>query len=243
VIILARVRRLLLLFVLLPVLVLAGCGEDEDPEAAAGGGDGATASVETPPAETQAQEAPAGECRTVEQPAPKEEPSLERPTERLRAGRTYDVVMTTSCGAFTIRLDQKENPRTAASFAFLVREGFFDGLTFHRVVPEFVIQGGDPAGDGSGGPGYSVREAPPSGQAYTAGVVAMAKTGAEAPGTSGSQFFVVTGDDTGLPAEYAVAGEVTEGMETVDAIEALGTGDGPPSQPVVIESAELETGS
>jgi cyclophilin family peptidyl-prolyl cis-trans isomerase len=241
VIILARVRRLLMLLLLLPVLVLAGCGDDEEPEPAAGGGEGATASVETPPAEPA--EAPAGECRAVEQPAPKEEPSLERPTERLRAGRTYDVVMTTSCGAFTIRLDQGENPRTAASFAALVREGFYDGLTFHRVVPEFVIQGGDPAGDGTGGPGYSVREAPPSDQAYTAGVVAMAKAGNEPAGTSGSQFFVVTGDDTGLPPEYAVAGEVTEGMETVDAIEALGTQDGPPSQPVVIESAKLETGS
>jgi cyclophilin family peptidyl-prolyl cis-trans isomerase len=241
VIILAGVRRLLMLLLMLPALVLAGCGEDDEPEPAAGGGGDATASVETPPAETT--EAPAGECRTVEQPAPKEEPSLERPTERLRAGRTYEVVMTTSCGAFTIRLDQAENPRTAASFAALVREGFFDGLTFHRVVPEFVIQGGDPAGDGTGGPGYSVREAPPSDQAYTAGVVAMAKAGDEPAGTSGSQFFVVTGDDTGLPPEYAVAGEVTEGMEAVDAIEALGTGDGPPSQPVVIESAKLETGS
>jgi len=242
VIILARLRRLLMLLVLLPVLGLAGCGEEDDPAPAAGGGDGATATEEAPPAETEGPP-PAGECRTVEPPAPKEEPSLERPTERLPAGRTYDVVMTTSCGAFTIRLDQKENPRTAASFASLVREGFFDGLTFHRVVPGFVIQGGDPAGDGSGGPGYSVREAPPSDQAYTAGVVAMAKTGADPPGTSGSQFFVVTGDDTGLPPEYAVAGEVTEGMETVDAIEALGTQDGPPSQPVVIESAKLETGS
>ena len=202
-IILARVRRLLLLLLLLPAFALGACGEDDEPE-------------------------------------PKEEPSLDRPTERLKAGTTYDVVMTTSCGAFTIRLDQKGNPKTAASFAALAREGFFDGLTFHRVVPEFVIQGGDPAGDGTGGPGYSVREAPPADQAYTAGVVAMAKAGDEPPGTSGSQFFVVTGDDTGLPAEYAVAGEVTEGMEAVDAIEALGTGDGPPSQPVVIESAKLE---
>ena len=241
-IILARVRRLLMLLLLLPVLVLAGCGEDEEPEPAAGGGDGATASVETPTAATETTETTTAGCRTVEAPEPKEEPSLDKPAERLKAGRTYDVVMTTSCGTFTIRLDQAENPKTAASFAALVREGFYDGLTFHRVVPEFVIQGGDPAGNGTGGPGYSVREAPPSDQAYTAGVVAMAKAGNEPPGTSGSQFFVVTGDDTGLPPEYAVAGEVTEGMEAVDAIEALGTGDGPPSQPVVIESAKLETG-
>ena len=158
--------------------------------------------------------------------------------EPLRYG-----VMRTAHGPATIAFYYDAAPNTVAAFQSLAENGFYDGLTFHRVVPEFVIQGGDPAGNGTGGPGYSVREAPPSDQAYTAGVVAMAKAGDEPPGTSGSQFFVVTGDDTGLPPEYAVAGEVTEGMDVVDAIEALGTGDGPPSQPVVIESAKLGTGS
>jgi cyclophilin family peptidyl-prolyl cis-trans isomerase len=249
VIILARVRRLLMLLLLLPALVLAACGEDDPPASAGSGGAEVTTPAETAPAESTESEAadPAegeagqGGCRAVEPPEPKGEPSLDRPTRRLKASATYDVVMRTSCGSFTIRLDQKENPKTAASFAALVRGKFFDGLTFHRVVPEFVIQGGDPAGDGSGGPGYSVEEAPPADQAYTKGVVAMAKTGAEPPGTSGSQFFVVTGADVGLPPEYAVAGEVTEGMEAVDAIAALGTTDGPPSQPVVIQSARLKT--
>ncbi len=98
-----------------------------------------------------------------------------------------------------------------------------------------MIQGGDPTGTGSGGPGYQTVDVPPSDAGYTEGVVAMAKAGFEAPGTSGSQFFVVTGPDAGLPPEYAIVGEVTEGLDTVLAIDELGVGDGPPSQPVVIE--------
>jgi peptidyl-prolyl cis-trans isomerase B (cyclophilin B) len=98
-----------------------------------------------------------------------------------------------------------------------------------------VIQGGDPTGLGSGGPGYSTVDVPPPDVAYTEGVVAMAKAPSEPPGTSGSQFFVVTGADIGLPLEYAVVGKVTEGLATVFAIDKLGVGDGPPSQPVVIE--------
>ncbi len=100
----------------------------------------------------------------------------------------------------------------------LARRGFYDNLTFHRIVPGFVIQGGDPAGNGSGDPGYSVVEAPPPGTQYTRGVVAMAKTEIEAPGTSGSQFYVVTGEDAQLPPDYAVLGRVTAGQTTVDAI-------------------------
>ncbi len=169
-----------------------------------------------------------------------EEPAGPPPLEE---GRTYDVVMRTTEGAFTIRLDQARNPKTAASFADLTRKGFYDGLTFHRVVPDFVIQGGDPAGDGSGGPDYSVVEPPQADQAYTRGVVAMAKAGPEAPGTSGSQFFVVTGETTPLPPDYALLGEVTEGMETVDKIAAVETvppDDGEPTAPIVIESITVE---
>jgi cyclophilin family peptidyl-prolyl cis-trans isomerase len=122
-----------------------------------------------------------------------------------------------------------------------VRQGFYDGLTFHRIVAGFVIQGGDPLGNGQGGPGYSVVEAPPSTTRYTSGVVAMAKTAAERPGTSGSQFFVVTGDDVGLPPEYAVAGKVTSGMATVTKIGAIPAPDpqNAPEEPVVISKATL----
>ncbi|TFG71806.1 MAG: peptidylprolyl isomerase, partial [Solirubrobacterales bacterium] len=120
----------------------------------------------------------------------------------------------------------------------------FDNTQFHRVAPGFVVQGGDPSGDGSGGPGYSVTERPPNDLSYTRGLVAMAKTGAEPPGTSGSQFFIVTSEaDAGLPPDFALVGEVTEGLDTVVAIEALGAGpgsDGPPSQPVVVNSTMVE---
>jgi peptidyl-prolyl cis-trans isomerase B (cyclophilin B) len=181
-----------------------------------------------------------GDCAEVEAPAPKEvkleRPDLNPPPPGTRA------VFETSCGSFTIELDTEGAPRTTASFAYLVEEGVYDGTTFHRVAPEFVIQGGDPEGTGSGGPGYFVDEPPPADTAYTEGVVAMAKTQVEPPGRSGSQFYIVTGADAGLPTDYAVVGEVVDGEETIDAIEALGTpgSDGPPSQPVVIEKATLE---
>ena len=146
----------------------------------------------------------------------------------------------TSCGDFTIALDTERAPKTANSFVFLVEEGFYDGLAFHRIVPDFVIQGGDPLGNGTGGPGYSVDEKPPANLAYTKGVVAMAKSSAEPPGRSGSQFYVVTGADAGLPPEYALVGEVSEGMDVVERIGKLGTPAEKPKQTVVIEHAEIE---
>ena len=160
--------------------------------------------------------------------------------DELNPDTTYSLVLKTTEGSFTIELDQKLAPNTARSLVRLTRNGFFNGTKFHRVVPGFVIQGGDPTGTGSGGPGYSTVDVPPSDAAYTEGVVAMAKTQTEAPGTAGSQFFVVTGKDIGLPPEYAIVGRVTDGMATVKAIEALGVGDGPPSKPVVIKKATVQ---
>ena len=161
-------------------------------------------------------------------------------SDELDPNATYRLVLDTTSGQFTIELDQKLAPNTAKSLVKLAREGFFDGTKFHRVVPGFVIQGGDPTGTGTGGPGYSTVDVPPSDAAYTEGVVAMAKSSAEAPGTAGSQFFVVTGKDVGLPPEYAIVGRVTDGMATVKKIDALGVGDGPPSKPVVIERMTVE---
>jgi cyclophilin family peptidyl-prolyl cis-trans isomerase len=158
----------------------------------------------------------------------------ESASDELDPDTTYRLVLETNKGSFTIELDQKLAPNTTKSLVKLAKDGFFDGTNFHRVVAGFVIQGGDPTGTGTGGPGYSTVDAPPSDAKYTRGVVAMAKTAEEAPGTAGSQFFVVTGADIGLPPDYAIVGKVTDGMKTVDAIEALGTGDGPPSTPVVI---------
>ncbi len=151
----------------------------------------------------------------------------------------------TSCGTFEIALDTTRAPKTANSFAFLSDEGFYDDLTFHRIVPEFVIQGGDPLGTGNGGPGYSVDEKPPANLAYTKGVVAMAKSPAEPPGRSGSQFFVVLSADAGLPPEYALVGKVDKGIEVVERIGKLGTPGsetGTPKQTVLIEKITIEKG-
>jgi peptidyl-prolyl cis-trans isomerase B (cyclophilin B) len=140
----------------------------------------------------------------------------------LDPAKTYRVVIGTNKGDFTITLDPKTSPNTAASFVALAKKGFFDGTVFHRIVPGFVIQGGDPTGSGSGGPGYTTVDQPPTDARYTKGVVAMAKTQEEAAGTAGSQFFVVTGDDAGLPPDYAILGKVTDGLAVVEAIGRLG---------------------
>jgi peptidyl-prolyl cis-trans isomerase B (cyclophilin B) len=150
-----------------------------------------------------------------------------------------DAVVTTSEGAFTIRLDVADAPHTVASFEKLARDGFYDGLTFHRIVPGFVIQGGDPKGDGSGGPGYTTVDAPPADTRYVRGVVAMAKRGDEPAGTSGSQFFVVTGADVGLPPDYAVLGRVTSGMAVVEKIGKLGGPDEQPTKKVTIQKITI----
>jgi cyclophilin family peptidyl-prolyl cis-trans isomerase len=128
----------------------------------------------------------------------------------------------TNLGTFAFSLDVADSPCTTSSFASLVRKGFFNGLTFHRVVRGFVIQGGDPKGNGTGGPGYTVVDRPPAGARYVRGVVAMAKTANEPAGTSGSQFFVVTGADAGLPPQYALLGKVTRGLDVVERIGRLG---------------------
>jgi peptidyl-prolyl cis-trans isomerase B (cyclophilin B) len=224
------VRRSSIALLIVTGLALAACGKsDNKPKKAA--------TTASPPAAQQT----ASGCKKVAAPRPKGTQHLSKPKQRLAKGKTYVVTFQTNCGDFAITLDQKHDPKTAASVASLVRKGFYDGLTFHRIVAGFVIQGGDPLGNGQGGPGYSVVEAPPSNTRYTRGVVAMAKTAAERPGTSGSQFFVVTGDDVGLPPEYAVAGKVTSGLATVTKIGAIPAPDptNEPTDPVVIAKATL----
>jgi cyclophilin family peptidyl-prolyl cis-trans isomerase len=132
------------------------------------------------------------------------------------------AVVKTSEGSFSIQLDVKDSPHTVASFEQLARKGFFDGTVFFRIVPDFVIQGGDPKNNGTGGPGYSTVDVPPAGTTYLHGTVAMAKTEADPPGTGGSQFFVVTGADAGLSPIYAVLGHVSSGLAVVDRIGTFG---------------------
>jgi cyclophilin family peptidyl-prolyl cis-trans isomerase len=140
----------------------------------------------------------------------------------LDKSKAHTVDVRTNFGTFDIRLDVNDSPCTTSSFAALVRKRFFDGTRFHRIVPGFVIQGGDPTATGQGGPGYTVRDVPPANAGYTKGVVAMAKTNTEPAGTSGSQFFVVTGADAGLPPQYALLGVVTKGLGVVERIGKLG---------------------
>jgi peptidyl-prolyl cis-trans isomerase B (cyclophilin B) len=183
--------------------------------------------------------ASASGCRKVEAPSPKDV-SFKAPKQVLEPGEEATAVVKTSCGTFEIALDTERAPKTANSFAFLAEEGFYDDLTFHRVAPGFVIQGGDPEGTGTGGPGYSVDEKPPPNLAYTKGTVAMAKSPAEPPGRSGSQFYVVTAPDAGLPPEYALVGKVSEGYSTVAKIEKLGTPEEKPKQTVLIEAVTIQ---
>lgn len=190
---------------------------------------------------TATSQASANGCEEVEAPEPKTV-SFKAPDQVLKEGDPATAVVKTSCGTFEIELDTERAPKTANSFAFLAEEGFYDDLSFHRIVPGFVIQGGDPEGTGTGGPGYSVDEEPPPNLSYTKGIVAMAKSSADPPGRSGSQFYVVTGADAGLPPEYALVGKVTEGFDAVSRIEELGGPRERPRQPVVIEEVTIEQG-
>jgi peptidyl-prolyl cis-trans isomerase B (cyclophilin B) len=186
----------------------------------------------------------AGECASTRAPAPKGAQSIRKPTLTLDPAKRYVVSLATNCGTIDIQLDVRKAPRTTASFAYLVKRGFYDDLTFHRVAAGFVIQGGDPNGDGSGGPGYTVVEPPPSDMRYTLGTVAMAKTGTDPAGASGSQFFIVTTQDAPLPPQYAFLGNVVGSLAGVEAIAELPTDppqDGSPTTPVVISHATLSS--
>jgi peptidyl-prolyl cis-trans isomerase B (cyclophilin B) len=159
----------------------------------------------------------------------------------LEEGKTYRLVVQTNKGPFTIELDRETAPCASASFVSLAQKGFFNGTNFHRIVPGFVIQGGDPTGKGTGGPGYSTVDVPPDDAKYTKGVVALAKTLSEPPGTAGSQFFVVTAEDSGLGPDYGVLGKVVEGLDVVENIGKLGGPDERPTENVEIETVKVET--
>jgi peptidyl-prolyl cis-trans isomerase B (cyclophilin B) len=163
---------------------------------------------------------PAG-CQEAQRP-PAKRIDLRRPRRNVNPSQSLVATVDTSCGSFEIALDTRASPKTVSSFVHLAREGVYDNTIFHGIDPNLLIQGGDPLGTGLGGPGYHVDEPPPSDAEYTKGTVAMAKTAAEPPGRSGSQFFVVVAADAGLPASYAVLGKVTSGQDVVERIASLG---------------------
>lgn len=212
-------------------LVLAGCGGGKTADIPSGG---TTSGGASSPTSTTPPPAPAG-CKSVAKPKAKTV-KLAKPTTKLDQSKHYVATVTTNCGTFAFSLDVKDAPKTVASIAYLASKHFYDGTIFHRIVPGFVIQGGDPTGTGQGGPGYSTVDKPPKSTRYTKGVVAMAKTAQEAPGTSGSQFFVVTGANAGLPPDYAVVGKVVKGLDVVERIGKLGDQSEQPTTTVEIES-------
>jgi cyclophilin family peptidyl-prolyl cis-trans isomerase len=171
-------------------------------------------------------------------------PTFDKPPEMtIDPVKKYTATLDTSCGKITADLDVKAAPKTVNNFVFLARKGFYDGLTWHRVSKDFVIQGGDPEGNGKGGPGYKFEdELPPDG--YRLGSLAMANSG---PDTNGSQFFIVTGaNGTALPNSYSRFGQVTQGLEVAQKIEtfvpapdASGQQDGPPTRPLYIFKVEI----
>jgi len=212
-------------------LALGACGENDET--------GSPVVEETPTGTAQARTQEG--CESAEAPEARGEGNLNKPKARLDPDTTYVATVSTNCGDFQITLDAENAPLTGASFKALADKGFYDGTTFHRIVPGFVIQGGDPKGDGTGGPGYSIVEAPPEDLVYEKGVVAMAKADIEAPGTSGSQFFVVTGEVLELPPDFALLGRVSGGQEVVDRIAVVQTdpADDKPVDPVVIRSVKV----
>jgi peptidyl-prolyl cis-trans isomerase B (cyclophilin B) len=238
-------RPALALLASLLLVLGAGCGKSDSGGKSADGKTSTTASGATTTAKPAT--TAGGPC-TPAKATNKGAQHLAKPTGRLPRNRKQTLQLITNCGEIDIALDVARAPRTTASVAYLVRKGFYDGLSFHRIakVPtggDFVVQGGDPTGTGNGGPGYSVREKPPGDARYTRGVVAMAKTEIQPSGTSGSQFFIVTGEDAGLPPDYALLGKVVKGDDVLGKIAAVPTDSTEhPTTPVVIKQAKIVAG-
>jgi peptidyl-prolyl cis-trans isomerase B (cyclophilin B) len=215
-------------------LLLTACGGSEKPKPTA-----------TPnPQSTAAASAgtDGNHCRRAADPGKQSRDKLAKPDAELDPSRTYVATVKTNCGTFQITLDAERAPKTGGSFKYLADQHFYDGLLIHRIVPGFVFQGGDPEGTGAGGPGYTVVETPPKDLKYDKYVVAMAKTGDDPKGASGSQFFVVTGPDgEKLPPDYALLGKVTSGQDVADRIGAILTDPRTdfPDDPVLIESISV----
>src|SRR3954468_23092880 len=157
------------------------------------------------------------------------------PTMAIDPAHKYTATIETSAGTMTAELFAKEAPMTVNNFVFLARDGFYEGVIFHRVIKGFMIQGGDPTGTGSGGPGYKFRDEPVS-RKYSRGILAMANAG---PNTNGSQFFVMHAD-YGLPPNYTIFGRLTGGEDVLDKIATAETGaQDRPVNPVTINHVEI----
>jgi cyclophilin family peptidyl-prolyl cis-trans isomerase len=179
----------------------------------------------------------ATDCPAADGSSPKQQRFDGPPPMCIDPSKRYTAEMVTSKGTMTIALDPSMAPKTVNNFVFLARYHYFEGIFFHRVIPGFVLQGGDPQGTGTGGPGYKFEdELPPPGR-YEMGSLAMANAG---PDTNGSQFFVISGPDgMRLPPSYSLFGKVVKGLDVVETIDALGSRSGAPKEKVTIESVTI----
>lgn len=178
------------------------------------------------------------ECPNPDGSSPRTTQFASEPPMCIDTAKRYTATMVTSMGEIVIALDPIAAPKTVNSFVFLARYHFYDGLTFHRVIQGFVLQGGCPLGTGTGGPGYRYADELPAPGRYEIGSLAMANAG---PDTNGSQFFIISGPSgVGLPPSYSLFGKVVKGLDVVDAIEKVETGRGDkPVTDVVIESVTI----
>ena len=212
---------------LLLVTLLAACGAGPRPTPTA------------PPTTSSAGRVPAGAQPAAASPSGGARRYSAAPAMQIDPNKEYTATIKTNFGDIKVQLDAKNAPLTVNNFVFLAREGFYNGVIFHRIIKGFMIQGGDPTGTGRGGPGYQFADEPVKG-AYEIGSIAMANSG---PNTNGSQFFICQGPQcTGLPKSYNLFGKVVEGMDVVNKIADVPT-TGPersqPTQEVKITTIEI----
>lgn len=227
-------KRIAAITALIGLGLLSACGSD----------DGTTTPVETANTDTTgnttADATSPTDCPPVDGTDEQTRQFDSPPPDCLDPDATYEAVVTTNKGELTIALDPDSAPVATNNFVFLARNQYFDDTECHRIIPNFVVQCGDPTASGTGGPGYMIVDEPPAPGQYQVGSIAMAK--AQAPDSGGSQFFIITGSDgAALPPEYALFGQVTDGLDTtVEAMAAAGTpGAGVPSEPIEIQSIRI----
>jgi cyclophilin family peptidyl-prolyl cis-trans isomerase len=179
------------------------------------------------------------DCPAADGSSPKKQRFSGPPPMCIDVNKRYTATMETSHGTMTIALDPAAAPKTVNNFVVLARYHYFDGIVFHRIIPGFVLQGGDPEGSGMGGPGYRFEDELPRPGRYEVGSLAMANAG---PNTNGSQFFVISGPaGVRLPPQYSLFGKVVSGLDVVAKIDAVGTpGAGKPKEKVTINSVTIE---
>lgn len=176
-------------------------------------------------------------CPAADGSSPKQQKFDGPPPLCIDPAKRYTAEMVTSKGTMKIALDPIAAPNTVNNFVFLARYHYFDGIVFHRIIPGFVLQGGDPTGTGRGGPGYQFADELPGPGRYELGSLAMANAG---PDTNGSQFFVISGPSgVRLPPQYSLFGKVVSGLDIVADIDSVGTQSGTPTESVTIESVSV----